>query len=168
MMIQTRPQPMMAAAMPTPCIWPSRFPLRSALSARSMPTDALTGIIRWAPMLQTVMKISMVVQFEPHTVRPTMPNPTSIADRAPIHVSGRKNSMPAMTTVRNPGSSRGNSRNPRASAPMVNVSLRKLLNVVSKMPPAAPRHSVPRRNNRNCGFMRRMRSMMAVNMGARS
>ena len=60
----------------------------------------------------------------PASPRPAVPAANTTAASAPMRVSDSAPRIPANTTTRNPGSSRGNSRPPRTSAVIWKVSER--------------------------------------------
>ncbi len=115
--------PTMVAAMPTAPIWPMRE-ARWLRGARLKAIVFVTGMSRWLPALQITMKAIMSAYLSPVKARPAMPRAMPRAERTPSLLSERKKRTPPMTVTRKPGSSRGNSSLPRASAVMANVSFR--------------------------------------------
>lgn len=107
----------------------------------------LSGMNKCWPILKINSHTSMIEK--PGDAKPTRRIPTAhrrLARTASLREHRKKKSA-AKKITRNPGSSRGNSRNPRCQSLIKNVSLRKLLKVESTRLCEKPKTNVAARNS---------------------
>ena len=140
MLAQTKPHPTtVAAVLALPACRASSACFPS--SARASVIEFCRGITRCVPALQITMKRSIEGSARPTRRAPSSQRrlPTRRARDPRLH---EKEERPERSAVRKPGVPEETPSRPRAAAERWNVSLRKLLNVVSKMPLDTPRSAV--------------------------